>query len=255
MARLQRIAPGLRRVALSATVADPDGYRAWLAPDGDIDTVALVQGEPGAEPNIAILLPEGRVPWSGHSGRYAAEQVMAEIETHQTTIVFCNTRSLAELIFQDLWKVNELKLPIGIHHGSLAREARRKVEQAMADGRLRALVATASLDLGVDWGDVDCVIQMGAPKGSSRLLQRIGRANHRLDESSRGDRRARQPLRISRGARRARRGRGGRARSRHLPPRRARRAGAARHGVRLRRAVRARRRCSTRSARRCPIRR
>src|SRR3546814_915576 len=74
--------------------------------------------------------------------------------------------------------------PIGIHHGSLSREARRKVEAAMAAGKLRGLVATASLDLGVDWGDVDCVIQMGAPKGSSRLLQRIGRANHRLDEPS-----------------------------------------------------------------------
>ncbi|MCP3736582.1 ligase-associated DNA damage response DEXH box helicase [Sphingomonas sp. RP10(2022)] len=184
MARLQRISPGLRRVALSATVADSDGYRAWLAPDGDIDQVAMVQGEPGADPNIAILLPEGRVPWSGHSGRYAAEQVMAEIELHKTSIIFCNTRSLAELIFQDLWKVNTLSLPIGVHHGSLALEARRKVEGAMASGRLRALVATASLDLGVDWGDVDCVIQMGAPKGSSRLLQRIGRANHRLDEAS-----------------------------------------------------------------------
>ncbi|UIJ47324.1 ligase-associated DNA damage response DEXH box helicase [Sphingomonas cannabina] len=184
LARLQSFAPALRRVALSATVADPDGYRAWLAPWGDIDAVTLVQGEKGADPDIAILLPEGKVPWSGHSGRYAAPQVMAEIETHRTTIVFCNTRGLAELIFQDLWKVNRLGLPIGIHHGSLDREARRKVEQAMADGRLRALVATASLDLGVDWGDVDCVIQMGAPKGSSRLLQRIGRANHRLDEPS-----------------------------------------------------------------------
>ncbi|AIT08092.1 helicase [Sphingomonas taxi] len=184
MARLQRISPGLRRVALSATVADGDGYRAWLAPDGDIDQVAMVQGEPGADPNIAILLPEDRIPWSGHSGRYAAEQVMAEIELHKTSIIFCNTRSLAELIFQDLWKVNTLSLPIGVHHGSLALEARRKVEGAMASGRLRALVATASLDLGVDWGDVDCVIQMGAPKGSSRLLQRIGRANHRLDEAS-----------------------------------------------------------------------
>ncbi len=184
MARLQRISPALRRVALSATVADADGYRAWLAPDGDIDQVAMVQGEAGADPNIAILLPEGRVPWSGHSGRYAAQQVMAEIEAHKTSIVFCNTRSLAELIFQDLWKVNTQSLPIGVHHGSLSLEARRKVEGAMADGRLRALVATASLDLGVDWGDVDCVIQMGAPKGSSRLLQRIGRANHRLDEAS-----------------------------------------------------------------------
>jgi ATP-dependent Lhr-like helicase len=184
MARLQRIAPQLRRVALSATVADPDAYRAWLAPDGDIDAVTLVRGEKGADPNISILIPEDRIPWAGHSGRYAAPQVMAEIESHRTTIVFCNTRSLAELIFQDLWTVNELKLPIGIHHGSLSREARRKVELAMAEGRLRALVATASLDLGVDWGDVDCVIQMGAPKGASRLVQRVGRANHRLEESS-----------------------------------------------------------------------
>jgi len=184
MARLQRIAPDMRRVALSATVADPDSYRAWLAPDGDIDKVDLVLGEPGADPDVTILLPEGRVPWAGHSGRYAAEQVMAEIETRRTTIVFCNTRSLAELIFQDLWKVNLMSLPIGVHHGSLSKEARRKVESAMAAGQLRALVATASLDLGVDWGDVDCVIQMGAPKGSSRLLQRIGRANHRLDEAS-----------------------------------------------------------------------
>jgi ATP-dependent helicase Lhr and Lhr-like helicase len=184
LARLQAIAPGLRRVALSATVADPDAYRAWLAPDGDIDAVTKVDGDPGAEPNLHILLPEDRVPWSGHSGRYAAKQVMAEIETHRTTIVFCNTRSLAELIFQDLWAVNDMSLPIGIHHGSLSIEARRKVEAAMAAGRLRALVATASLDLGVDWGDVDLVIQMGAPKGASRLTQRIGRANHRLDEPS-----------------------------------------------------------------------
>ncbi|MFE8585181.1 ligase-associated DNA damage response DEXH box helicase [Sphingomonas sp. NCPPB 2930] len=185
MARLQRLSPDLRRVALSATVADPDGYRAWLAPDGDIDAVGLVTGEPGAPPDIAILLPEDRIPWAGHSGRYAAAQVMRVIEANRTTIVFCNTRSLAELIFQDLWKANDKSLPIGVHHGSLSLEARQKVEAAMADGQLRALVATASLDLGVDWGDVDCVIQMGAPKGSSRLLQRIGRANHRLDESSR----------------------------------------------------------------------
>jgi ATP-dependent helicase Lhr and Lhr-like helicase len=184
LSRLQAIAPTMRRVALSATVADPDSYRAWLAPDGDIDNVSIVRGEPGAPPNLAILLPEDRVPWAGHSGRYAAAQVMDQIAAHKTTLVFCNTRSLAELIFQDLWKANDAQLPIGIHHGSLDIEARRKVESAMADGRLRGLVATSSLDLGVDWGDVDCVIQMGAPKGSSRLMQRIGRANHRLDKSS-----------------------------------------------------------------------
>lgn len=184
LSRLQSINPGFRRVALSATVADVDAYRAWLAPDGDIDAVTPVMGEAGADPHVAILIPEGRIPWSGHSGKYAARQVMEEIERRATTLVFSNTRGLAELIFQELWSVNEANLPIAIHHGSLSIEARRKVEAAMAAGKLRALVATASLDLGVDWGNVDCVIQMGAPKGSSRLLQRIGRANHRLDMAS-----------------------------------------------------------------------
>jgi ATP-dependent Lhr-like helicase len=185
MSHLQAINPALRRVALSATVADPDAYRRWLAPGGEAEDVALVEGEPGAPPEVRILIPQDRVPWSGHSGRYAAKQVVEEITRNRMTLVFCNTRGLAELTFQALWAENDANLPIAIHHGSLSREARRKVEAAMADGRLRGLVATASLDLGIDWGDIDCVIQMGAPKGSSRLLQRIGRANHRLDEPSR----------------------------------------------------------------------
>ncbi|MCW2396614.1 MULTISPECIES: ligase-associated DNA damage response DEXH box helicase [unclassified Sphingobium] len=184
LARLQSIAPGLRRVGLSATVGDPDAYRRWLAPAGAQEEVALVEGEPGATPDLTILMPQDRVPWSGHSGKYAAGQVIDIIRQHRMTLVFCNTRGLAELIFQELWAENEDTLPIGIHHGSLSREARRKVEAAMAAGKLRGLVATASLDLGIDWGDIDCVIQMGAPKGSSRLLQRIGRANHRMDEPS-----------------------------------------------------------------------
>jgi ATP-dependent helicase Lhr and Lhr-like helicase len=184
LARLQMIAPEMQRVALSATVADADDYRAWLAPYGDMDAVALVEGEAAAAPRLDILLPGGRVPWAGHSGQYALPQILEEIERNKTTLVFCNTRFLAEYIFQKLWDANEANLPIGIHHGSLSAEARRKVESAMAQGKLRALVCTSSLDLGVDWGDVDCVIQMGAPKGSSRLLQRIGRSNHRMDEPS-----------------------------------------------------------------------
>lgn len=186
MARLQKIAPTLRRVGLSATISDPDAYRSWLAPGAKKELIDLVVGDPGADPDLSILIPENRIPWGGHSGRHAAREVMQLIEQHKTTLIFCNTRSLAELIFQDLWAVNEHGLAIGIHHGSLAIEARRKVEAAMAGGRLRGLVATASLDLGIDWGDVDLVVQMGAPKGSSRLLQRIGRANHRLDEPSKG---------------------------------------------------------------------
>ncbi|MEO9467892.1 ligase-associated DNA damage response DEXH box helicase [Parasphingorhabdus sp.] len=191
LARLQRIAPQMRRAALSATVADPDDFRAWLAPWGDIETVKHVLGDEGAAADIQIMAPlasDGetiRVPWSGHAGAYAIPQVMEQIKANRMTLVFTNTRFLAELTFQKLWDINDDTLPIGIHHGSLSREARRKIENAMADGKMRALVCTASLDLGVDWGDIDCVIQMGAPKGSSRLLQRIGRANHRLDMPSR----------------------------------------------------------------------
>ena len=185
LGRLQAIAPGLRRAGLSATVAAPDDWRGWLAPWGEIDSVTLVEGEAGAPPEVSILLPrENRVPWSGHAATWAIPQLYEEIRGHRTTLVFTNTRFLAELIFELLWDANEDHLPIGIHHGSLAKEARRKVEGAMARGELRALVCTASLDLGVDWGDIDLVVQMGAPKGSSRLLQRIGRANHRLDMPS-----------------------------------------------------------------------
>nr|WP_295662145.1 ligase-associated DNA damage response DEXH box helicase [Polymorphobacter sp.] len=184
MSRLQALSPGLRRFALSATIADPEAYQGWLAPDADADSVRLVHGAPGAEPHVDILVPDGRIPWAGHNGRYAAREVIKLIARHKLTIVFVNTRAVAELIFRDLWAENDDAFPIGIHHGSLSAEARRKVENAMATGRLRAIVATASLDLGIDWGDVDLVVQMGAPKGSSRLLQRIGRANHRMDEAS-----------------------------------------------------------------------
>jgi ATP-dependent helicase Lhr and Lhr-like helicase len=186
LARLQALSPEMQRVALSATLADPTAFRDWLAPWGDVDTVELVEGEPGAEPELTILLPqEERMPWSGHAATWAVPALYEEIKRNRTTLVFTNTRFLAELIFQLLWDVNDDNLPIGIHHGSLSKEARRKVEAAMARGELRALVCTASLDLGVDWGDIDLVVQMGAPKGSSRLLQRIGRANHRLDQPSR----------------------------------------------------------------------
>jgi len=186
LTRLQAIAPGLQRVGLSATVADIDAFRHWLAPDGHRDAVALVQGEEGAPPQLEILLPQAaRVPWGGHAATWAVPQLYDAIRANRTTLVFCNTRFLAEHVFRQLWDANVDHLPIALHHGSLSKEARRKVEGAMARGELRALVATASLDLGVDWGDVDLVVQMGAPKGSSRLLQRIGRANHRLDQASR----------------------------------------------------------------------
>jgi ATP-dependent Lhr-like helicase len=178
VARLRTLAPGARRVGLSATVAHPDAIQAFT---GATRRIEIADGAP---PEITITLPEGRLSWSGHMGLEAAPQVLQHIKQAGMTIVFVNTRAQAELIFQALWKLNDTTLPIALHHGSLEVEQRRKVEAAMAAGKLRAVVATSSLDLGIDWGGVDQVIQIGAPKGVSRLLQRVGRANHRMDESS-----------------------------------------------------------------------
>ena len=182
LARLQACAPELRRVGLSATVNDPDRLRRWLAPSQMSD---LVLGEPGAPPIVDVLLSHGEVPWAGHTAQHAMAEVYDAIRGARTALVFVNTRWQAEFAFQELWRLNEDNLPIALHHGSLAAEQRRKVEAAMARGDLRAVVCTSTLDLGIDWGDVDLVIQLAAPKGSSRLVQRIGRANHRLDEPSR----------------------------------------------------------------------
>ncbi len=145
----------------------------------------LVVGEAGARPEVAILDSEAEIPWAGHSTRHALPEILTAIRAHKTSLVFVNTRSQAEFIFQALWRLNDEGLPIALHHGSLSAEQRRKVERAMAEGTLRAVVCTSTLDLGIDWGAVDLVIHAGAPKGASRLLQRIGRANHRLDEPSR----------------------------------------------------------------------
>jgi ATP-dependent Lhr-like helicase len=185
LARLGRLAPGARRVGLSATVAWPEPLRAFLSPSGEPEGVRLVQVRGGAAPDLSITLPEGRLPWGGHMGLASMPEVYRRIREARVTIVFVNTRAQAELCFQALWRLNDDNLSIALHHGSLTVEQRRKVEAAMAAGKLRAVVATASLDLGIDWGDVDQVIQVGAPKGVARLLQRVGRANHRMDEPSR----------------------------------------------------------------------
>jgi ATP-dependent Lhr-like helicase len=185
LARLRAIVPGLQTIGLSATVAEPDELRRWLVPQNPPGNMAgLVTVAGGAKPDISILESEERVPWAGHSARYAIPEIYEEIRRHRTTLLFVNTRSQAEMLFQELWRANEDALPIALHHGSLDVGQRRRVEKAMADNALRAIVATSTLDLGIDWGDVDLVIHVGAPKGASRLAQRIGRANHRMDEPS-----------------------------------------------------------------------
>jgi len=257
LARLQVLAPSMRRVGLSATVDDPEVIKAWMASHREVDvttapslsspprserekvgrgpaaagdlpgvvdqgpaagprptagvtqpalslpspspaspggeevrlhgpsSIDLVRGPAGAEPIVELLLSEGRVPWTGHTAQHAMAEVYDVIRRSRIALVFVNTRFQAEFAFQELWRLNDDGLPIALHHGSLAAEQRRKVEAAMARGQLRAVVCTSTLDLGIDWGDVDLVIQLASPKGASRMVQRIGRANHRLDEPSR----------------------------------------------------------------------
>jgi ATP-dependent helicase Lhr and Lhr-like helicase len=190
LARLFRLAPNLVSVGLSATVAEPEELARFMVPQragaADAARADLVIAEGGAAPNVSMLDTRERLPWAGHSARHALDEIYRLIKLHRTTLVFVNTRSQAEAIFQTLWHLNDDNLAIALHHGSLDVAQRRKVEEAMASGRLRAVVCTSSLDLGVDWGDVDLVINVGAPKGASRILQRIGRSNHRMDEPSKG---------------------------------------------------------------------
>ncbi|WP_371740480.1 ligase-associated DNA damage response DEXH box helicase [Bradyrhizobium sp. LCT2] len=187
LARLWRLAPQIRAIGLSATVAEPDQLARFLVPQPGGKEVAadIVIAGGAAPPLVEMLDTRERLPWAGHGARHALSEVYELIKANKTTLVFVNTRSQAEMLFQDLWRMNDDGLAIALHHGSLDVAQRRKVEDAMSAGKLRAVVCTSSLDLGVDWGDVDLVVNIGAPKGSSRLMQRIGRANHRLDEASR----------------------------------------------------------------------
>ncbi len=179
LSRLQGMNPTLRRVGLSATVENPPALARFLAPN-----TTILEADPGPDPDISMLETEAPPPWSGGGGRYAIPAILNQVTRHKTTLIFHNTRAQAELFFHDLWLQNTEDLPIGIHHGSLSREQRERVEQAMTAGALRAVVCTGSLDLGIDWGDVDLVIQVGAPKNVKRLVQRIGRANHRYNAPS-----------------------------------------------------------------------
>ena len=187
LARLRNVSPELTAIGLSATVARPSELAAYLvAHEGQASTrlAGIVEAGGAPKANIAILDSAAELPWAGHSARYALPEICEAIKAHRMSLIFVNTRSQAEMLFHALWRYNDDNLPIALHHGSLDVGQRRKVEAAMVAGKLRAVVCTSTLDLGIDWGDVDLVINVGAPKGASRLAQRIGRANHRLDEPS-----------------------------------------------------------------------
>ncbi len=182
LARLQSLCPELRRVGLSATVEDPQAIARFLACHPT--PCSILHADPGPDPDISMLETQELPPWAGGGAKYSIPAVLDQIRQHKTTLIFHNTRAQAEIYFHNLWLANEDSLAIGIHHGSLDRQQRERVEAAMVRGDLRAIVCTGSLDLGIDWGDVDLVIQIGAPKNVKRLVQRIGRANHQYNVPS-----------------------------------------------------------------------
>ena len=182
LAALQRMCPDMQRIGLSATVQDPEEIAGFMACHPA--PCHIIQAPPGPLPDIAMLQIDAPAPWSGGGAGYAIPQVLREVAQHNTVLIFHNTRAQAEIFFHKLWQLNEENLPIAIHHGSLSRAQRERVEAAMVAGALRAIVCTGSLDLGLDWGNVDLVIQVGAPKNVKRLVQRIGRANHRYNSPS-----------------------------------------------------------------------
>ena len=180
LARLFKIANNVKRIGLSATIKSPSFAMNWLSQE----KTDLIQIKKLTTPDIKIFQPDNRIPWSGHMGIHAIAEIYKKLLGIGKTIIFVNTRGQAEFIFHELWNINTNNYKIAIHHGSLDLGLRKKVEKQMSDGILDCVVATSSLDLGIDWAEVDLVIQIGAPKGLNRLIQRIGRSNHKYDQPS-----------------------------------------------------------------------
>ena len=182
ISRLQSISKNLRKLALSATVDHPQEIAGFISENDN--NCPIIFAEPGPDPNISMLQTTASPPWSGAGATYAVPDVLEQISKHKTTLIFHNTRAQAEIFFHNLWLNNQDNLPVAIHHGSLDLAQRKRVEAAITKGELRAVVCTGTLDLGIDWNEVDLVIQVGAPKNIKRLVQRIGRANHTYNTPS-----------------------------------------------------------------------
>ena len=181
LARLRSIKP-FQTIGLSATLKDTDLAKKYLSNNED---TKLVSTYSRVSPKITILKSDNRIPWSGHSPRYALSDIYLEVIKFKSSILFVNTRAQAEILFESLWAINNKNKKIAIHHGSLEKDLRKKVEREIVEGHIECVVATSSLDLGLDWGNIDLVMQIGAPKGVARLIQRIGRANHTINTPSR----------------------------------------------------------------------
>jgi ATP-dependent Lhr-like helicase len=188
LARLRTFQPALRTWGLSATMSNLEEAASALLGHASVKSARIIRAPDDKRIALESVLPPKieRFPWAGHLGLHLLDQVIARIEAAGTTLVFTNTRSQSELWFR---AISQARLDwlgkIAIHHGSIDRKTRQKVEQLLRIGELRAVVCTSSLDLGVDFWPVDQVIQIGSPKVIARAMQRAGRCGHRPGETSR----------------------------------------------------------------------
>jgi ATP-dependent Lhr-like helicase len=182
LARLRKLLPTLRTWGLSATLANLQDAAACLVGPAQAANARIVEGLAAKEIAIATARPATieRFPWGGHIGLKLLPQVIRSIENAGSTLIFTNVRSATEIWYQALLEARpDWAGQIALHHGSLERDVRDWVEDGLRTHRLRAVVCTSSLDLGVDYAPVDQVLQIGSPKGVARLLQRAGRSGHR----------------------------------------------------------------------------
>ena len=189
LSRLNTVSPKLRIWGISATIGNLEQARQVLLGPGSgaLENSVLIRANLSKKITVRSLIP-GKMetfPWRGHLGLHLLDEVLPILQESRTTLIFTNTRSQCEIWFQKLlerapWLAGE----IAMHHGSVGRETRLWVEQAIREERLRAVVCTSSLDLGVDFAPVETVVQIGGPKGVARFLQRAGRSGHQPGSES-----------------------------------------------------------------------
>ena len=185
LSRLKAINPNLKIWGISATIGNLEEAKDILLGPGTLGT--LIKADIHKKMDILTVFPDNleKFPWAGHLGIKLLDKVVDIINNYQTTLIFTNTRSQAEIWYQQIITYYpEFAGLLAIHHGSLSDEVRNWVEESLHEGKLKAVVCTSSLDLGVDFRPVDCVVQVGSPKGIARFLQRAGRSGHRPDATS-----------------------------------------------------------------------
>ncbi len=188
LSQLKALAPDLRIWGISATIGNLEEAKEALMGTDRSSNAQVIRSDLAKKISVNSLMPEAfeRLAWSGHLGVKLLEQVVGIIRKHSSTLVFTNTRAQAEIWYQKILDEHpEFAGVIALHHGSISKELRFWVEDALYDGRLKAVVCTSSLDLGVDFRPVEAIVQVGGPKGVARFVQRAGRSGHQPGAESR----------------------------------------------------------------------